>query len=179
MWTSLKAAAVVVLCAFGCATAPETPSGRRELEASADDTLRAMIRRDPSLNQVLSNAAGYVVFPSIGKGGVIVGGAYGQGVLYERGRRTGFVKVEQASLGAQLGGQTFSEVLILQNHEALRDVKDGDYTLSGDASVVALTAGAASTIEFNQGVAAVVMPRGGAMVDVSIAGQRLQYVPAG
>ena len=179
MWTTVKAAVVVVACVAGCATAPDTRAGRSDLEASARQTLRDMTLRQPSIQQVLNTSAGYVVFPRIGEGGVIVGGAYGQGVLFEGGRRTGFVKVEQASVGAVLGGKSYSEILVFRDREALRDVKDGEYELRADADVVVLTAGAAATTTFKGKVVAFVLPVGGLMVDVSVAGQRLQYVPAG
>lgn len=180
MWMTVRAAVVVVAaCIVGCATAPETGSGRADLEASARETVHNMIQREPSITRYIDGAAGYVVFPKIGEGGVIVGGAYGQGVLFERGRRTGFVKVEQAAVGAMLGGKSYSELLVLRTPEALRDVKDGEYELRGDADVVVLTEGAAATTTFKGSVVAFVMPIGGLMVDVSVAGQRLKYVPAG
>lgn len=179
MQMMMRAAAVVAVVVMGCATAPKSAGGRQELVVDAQNTLDQMVRRDPGLRQVIDNAAGYVVFPSIGKGGVIVGGAFGQGVLFERGQQTGFVKVEQASLGAQLGAQTFAELLVFSRASDVADVKDGDYTLSADASVIVLTSGAAASANLATGVTAFVMPLGGAMVDVSIAGQRLQFQPAG
>jgi hypothetical protein len=68
---------------------------------------------------------------------------------------------------------------VLRDPVVVQDVKDGDYTLGADASVVVLTTGAAESANFARGVAAFVMPLGGAMVDVSIAGQRIQFTPAG
>jgi lipid-binding SYLF domain-containing protein len=179
MQMMMRAAAVVVMCVVGCATSPSTPAGRQDLVRNAETTREQMVRRDPSLRSFLDQAAGYVVFPRIGKGGAIVGGAYGQGVLFEQGRATGFVKLEQASLGAQLGGQTFAELLVLGGPRDVRDVKDGDYTMSADASVIALTSGAAASANLADGVTAFVMPLGGLMVDVSVAGQRIQFEPAG
>lgn len=179
MWMTVRAAVVVTACIAGCATAPETRAGKADLEASARQTLRDMTMREPAIQQVLNGSAGYAVFPRIGEGGAIVGGAYGQGVLYEGGRRAGFIKVEQASVGAVLGGKSYSEIVVFRDRDALRDVKDGEYELRGDADVVVLTTGAAATTTFKGKVVAFVMPIGGLMVDVSVAGQRLKYVPAG
>ena len=102
MTTSL--ALVVVGCATiaGCATAPSTRAEQQGLQQQADATLSAMIARQPALRDVTRNALAYAVFPSIGKGGVVVGGAYGKGILYEGGVPTGFVSLSQASIGAQL-----------------------------------------------------------------------------
>jgi lipid-binding SYLF domain-containing protein len=138
-----------------------------------------MTQRDPSIRPVLDRAAGYVVFPKIGEGGAIIGGAYGQGVLFEHGQRIGFVKLEQASVGATLGGKTYAELLVFRDPADLQDVKDGEFTLTADADVVVLTAGAAATASLQAGVTAFVMPLGGLMVDASVAGQRLRFVPAG
>lgn len=179
MWMTVRAAVVVAACIAGCATAPDTRAGRADLDAKARQTLREMTMRVPAIQQVLDQSAGYAVFPSIGEGGAIIGGAYGQGILYEGGRRTGFVKVEQASVGAVLGGKSYAEIVVFRDREALRDVKDGEYELAGDADVVVLTTSAAATTTFKSKVVAFVMPVGGLMVDVSVAGQRFKFVPAG
>ena len=99
----------------GCATAPRTVQQRQDLEARADATLQTMIGRDPGLRDVLDASYGYAVFPEIGKGGFIVGAAYGRGILYEHGQAVGTVELNQGSLGAQLGGQTLSELLVLRD----------------------------------------------------------------
>lgn len=179
MTNLVRAAVVVVLGLIGCATAPKSPSGRSELVQQANGTLQEMMNRDPGVRDVLAQSAGYAVFPSVGKGGVIVGGAYGKGVLYQNGQVVGFVKLEQASLGATLGGQTFSELLALRNPNDVEKIKRGQYTVGADASVVALTTGAAASTQLGKNTAVFVLPRGGAMVDVSIAGQRINFVPMG
>lgn len=179
MWMTVRAAVVVALCVVGCATAPETASERNDLEASARETIHKMMARDPSISRFLDGAAGYVVFPKIGEGGMIVGGAYGQGVLFERGRRVGFMKLEQAQVGALLGGKSYAELVVFRTPEALRDVKDGEFEVRGNADVVLLTEGAAATTTFKSSVVAFVMPIGGLMANVSVAGQRLKYIPAG
>src|SRR3954467_13648980 len=106
----------------GCATAPATRSEKQSLQTSARATLDEMIVRTPAIQDTIRNAPAYAVFPSIGKGGVLVGVAYGPGILYENGVPTGYVWVEQSSIGAQLGGQTFSELLVLRTPQELADV---------------------------------------------------------
>src|ERR1041384_6053488 len=96
----------------GCATAPATNADRQNLRQSADATLNEMFTRNPDLQSLTRQAPAYAVFPSVGKGGVLVGGAYGKGILYEGGVPTGYVSLQQASSGAQLGGETFSELLL-------------------------------------------------------------------
>src|SRR6185295_20379584 len=95
-----------------CATAPKTASERRSLEESADATLGSMESRDPALKPLLDSAYAYAVFPDIGKGGAVVGAAYGRGVLFEQGRPAGYVELNQGSIGAQLGAQSFAELIV-------------------------------------------------------------------
>lgn len=180
MWiqrTSVIAALVIGIVA--CATAPKTESGRRDLETRADATLRTMIGRDPSLQGLLTSSAGYVVFPEIGKGGAIVGAAYGRGILYQGGRRVGFVELNQGSIGAQLGGQTFSELIVFQDRFAVERLKQGNFSLGANVSAVALNAGAAASANFQDGVAVFTVPRGGLMAELSVSGQQLNFEPRG
>jgi lipid-binding SYLF domain-containing protein len=162
-----------------CATAPKSPSSRAELEHESLTTLSAMTARDPGLDAHLRSSAGYAVFPNIGKGGFIAGAAYGRGVLYEHGVKAGFIELNQASLGAQIGGQTFAELIVFQNPADVAKVKAGEYSISGNASAVALTAGAAAATQFQNGVAVFVMPHGGVMAEMSVSGQKLNFVPRG
>lgn len=159
----------------GCATAPSTRAEKQSLQTSARATLDEMIARNPAIQDTLHNAPAYAVFPSIGKGGVLVGGAFGQGILYENGVPTGFVSVQQASIGAQLGGQTFAELLVLRTPEQVADVRAGRFTAGAHLGVVVLTAGASTGTNFNPNASVFVMPRGGLMVDVSVNGQRIKY----
>lgn len=175
----LMKSTVVAMLVLGaaCGGSPKTATERINLEQSAQTTLSQMQTRDPSLTGLLEEAHAYAVFPSIGKGGVIVGGAFGRGVLYERGRPSGFVELTQASIGAQLGGQTFSELIVLRDAYEVQKIKAGTFEVGGDASIVALTAGAARSVSLNRGSAVFVMPRGGLMVDISVTGQRLDFRP--
>ncbi len=173
---------MVLLIAFSsmasCATAPETVEERQSLEARAQTTVQEMIARDPGLQGVLDRAYGAIVFPDIGKGGAIVGAAWGRGVLFERGRPTGYVELNQASLGAQLGGQTFAELVVLQDRSAADRIRRDDvFEVGGDISAVALTAGAAAGSRFSDGMMIFQMPRGGMMVELSVSGQKLNFEP--
>lgn len=162
-----------------CATAPKSQSDRDALVQQAETTLQTMRKRDVNLDSLLQSSAGFVVLPNVGKAGFIAGGAHGRGVLYENGRPTGFVQLSQASVGAQVGAQSFSELIVFQNRSAVERLKRGKFELGANASAVALTAGAARSTNFVNGIAVFVLPRGGAMAELSISGQRLQFVPAG
>lgn len=175
--TTAAAALVAAGCAVfaGCATAPSTRNERDSLRRDADITLGQMIERDPALKDITNTAMAYAVFPTIGKGGALVGGAYGRGILYEAGAPTGYVSLEQASIGAQLGGQSFSELLVLRNAADIQNLKDGRFTAGANMGVVVLTAGANANASFDPNASVFVLPRGGLMVDVAIEGQHLKY----
>jgi lipid-binding SYLF domain-containing protein len=175
----LCALALVVIGSVACATAPKTPAAKRDLEANAAATLADMRARDGVLQSILDSSAGYVVFPEIGKGGAIVGAAYGRGILYEHGRKVGFVELNQGSIGAQLGGQTFSELIVFKDRFEVDKVKAGDFSLGANASAVVLTTGAAAGAQFVDGVAVFTVPRGGLMAELSVSGQKLNFQPRG
>lgn len=164
-----------LLASSACATAPKTTEDRQELSNDAHAALQKMRNKDPSLNGLLASSAGYVVFPEIGKGGFIVGGAYGRGILYERGRPTGYVELNQGSLGAQIGAQTFTELIVFKHRWNVEALKDGEFTLGANMSAVILTSGAGASTDFDGGVAVFIQPRGGAMAEVSISGQQINF----
>jgi lipid-binding SYLF domain-containing protein len=159
----------------GCATAPETPAAKKGLNEEAQGALAQMKAKDPKLNDFLNRSYGYAIFPSVGKGGVVVGGAYGRGVVYEQGRMIGYSELNQASVGLQLGGQTYSELIVFQNEDALGRLKSGNFDVGASASAVALNAGASAAARFENGVAIFTMPQGGLMFDVSVTGQKLNF----
>jgi lipid-binding SYLF domain-containing protein len=163
----------------GCATAPSSVSDQHSLEARARATLDEMVAREPGLANMLRTAAGYAVFPDVGKGGMLVGGAFGRGVLYQGGELAGFVKVEQASIGAQLGAQTFAELIVLPDVLAVDRMKRGDLTLGSDIGGIALTTGALARAQLTDGLYVFLLPRGGLMAELTLSGQRIEYQPRG
>ncbi|HVK86926.1 MAG TPA: lipid-binding SYLF domain-containing protein [Kofleriaceae bacterium] len=173
----LMSIALATATVGACAHRPETASEQRNLEQRANATLATMQQRDPGLRNLLGTSAGYVVFPEIGKGGLVVGGASGMGVLYERGMPVGSVRLTQASIGALAGGQTFAELITIRDPYQVQRLKMGQFKLGADISAVALTSGAAASAATGD-VSVFVMPRGGLMVDVSVAGQQLKFEPS-
>jgi lipid-binding SYLF domain-containing protein len=173
------ASALLVGTAAACGSTPDTPQEAANANQQANTALQMMINKDPSLPGLLESSAGYAVFPDIGKGGFIAGAAHGRGVLYEGGRPTGYVKLSQASLGAQIGAQTFTELIVFRSSYDVAKVKGNDYSLGGNVSAVVLTSGGAASTEFNNGVAVFVVPRGGAMAEVSLSGQKISFSKGG
>jgi lipid-binding SYLF domain-containing protein len=171
---------IITMLWIGCGgAAPSKQSDRFALQDKAQATLQSMMSKDSSLRPTLDTAAGYAILPEVGKGGLIVGAAHGRGVLYQNHRAIGYVELSQASVGAQAGAQSYSELVVFQNQADVERVKDNAYTIGGNVSAVALTAGAGASTEFKNGVAVFVEPHGGVMAEVSISGQRLKFAEGG
>ena len=175
--TALAGMLVVGMLVVGCSTAPKKESGREELRVESEATFKRMKLADPWLSNLLDKSAGYVVFPAVGKGGLIVGGAYGRGEVYEAGEFVGYADLSQATVGAQIGGQSFSELILFENKAAVETFKQGKLAFSANASAVAMKAGAAESARYTDGVLVFVMPQGGLMLEASIGGQTFSYQP--
>ena len=158
-----------------CATAPASREDRAALVTGSQSRLQQMQTADPTLGALLQKGYGYALFPNVGKGAVGVGGAYGRGVVYERGQHIGYSDLTQASLGAQVGGQSFSELLVFESKDALERFKAGQFSFAAGASAVVLKSGASTKANFIDGVAVVVQPIGGVMVEAAIGGQQFTY----
>jgi len=153
-------------------------SGSGDVDALMSDTRdakAAMIQADDNLQELFNTSAGYAIFPNVGKGAYIIGGASGNGVVYENGTMVGYSNLKQVDVGLQVGGKAYREVLFFKTQEALDDFKDGEYELSGNATAVIIEKGKSKTIKFQDGIAVATMPKAGAMVGVSVAGQRFGY----
>lgn len=178
MRTVFSSVAVLALfMAVGCTTAPRTQAEKQGLVSEAEATVAAMSAKDPSLRNMLDRHSNYAVYPNIGRAGAIVGGAYGRGVVFEDNRPVGFTEVNQASVGAQIGGQSFSQIIVFENEAALNRLKAGNFDVGAEASAVALTAGAADSTSFEGGVAVFQLPRGGLMAAATVNGQKINYEP--
>ena len=160
-----------------CATAPASRTEQNALLAEAASTLQQLRAEEPGVGGLVQRGYGYALFPTVTKGGLVVGGARGRGVVYARGQHIGYSELTQGSVGAQLGAETFSELLVFETKEALDRFTAGQLNFAANASAVVLKRGVAADIPFVNGVAVVVHPTGGAMVEASIGGQRFTYQP--
>lgn len=145
------------------------------------DVQRAIIdikRADPGIESFFENAAGYAVFPSVGKGGIIIGGAHGKGLVLVNEEVDGYTSLSQATIGLQLGGQKYSQFIFFRDETALGHFKRGNFEFGAQASAVAITAGASADAAYDQGVAIFTQASGGLMFEGTVGGQRFTYEPA-
>ncbi len=147
--------------------------------------------------EFFNSAYAYVIFPTIGKGGIGIGGAYGEGRVYRQGEYVGDTEMGQVTIGFQLGAQAYSEVIFLEDKRAFDTFTSGSFEFGAEASAVALTAGAnvkAGTTgqtagasggknnsenrgKYYRGMAVFTIAKGGLMYEASIGGQKFNYKP--
>ena len=133
------------------------------------------IKTDALLSKLFETAAGYVIFPNVGKGAVGVGGASGNGIVYENGKMIGKAKMSQVSVGFQVGGQAYRELIFFENKETLDRFKKNKVELSAQASAVAATAGASANAKYSEGVMIYTQQKGGLMYEASVGGQKFKF----
>jgi lipid-binding SYLF domain-containing protein len=138
---------------------------------------------------------GYAVFPTIGKGGLVVGAAHGTGHVYRQGKYVGDTSMTQLSVGLQAGGQAYSEIIFFEDQRAFDEFTSGNFSFSGNVSAVAITAAASASAgtegstagasggkkdattsgQYQKGVAVFTIAKGGLMYEASVAGQKFSY----
>lgn len=155
----------------GCASTPSDDT----LIGESRSALASFVDRDPSLQRWVDQAYGYAVFPNIGKGGFWVGGGFGRGVVFEQGRPVGRATASQATIGPQIGAQSYSQVIFFRDEAALRRFQRESFEFSAQATAVAATEGRAATTSYEKGVAVFNHARGGLMAEASVGGQKFRY----
>lgn len=172
-------ATVALSAAFlvGCSTAPPTPEAKEELSRTAAAERQEWNTLDPQLEAFTRKGHGFAFFPEVTKGGAGIGGAYGRGVVYEQGQHVGYADLTLGSVGLQLGGQTYSELIVFESKAALDRLKQNRMDFGANATAVIATTGAAVNTRFVDGIAVFVRPTAGAMAEATLDGQRITYVP--
>ena len=143
--------------------------------AEARQAIAEFKQADPSLKRFFGAAHAYAVFPTVGKGGFGIGGAYGRGLVFRGGQVVGETSLTQLTIGFQLGGQAYREIIFFEDRSTFDDFKKGNFELSAQASAVAATFGASADADFDNGVAVFTLAKGGLMYEASIGGQKFSY----
>lgn len=177
MKKSIRNTAMAVCIAALSASLVQAKEDLAELQTASQQAISAFQNTDPSMSTFFANSAGYAVFPSVGKGGLIVGGARGQGLVYQTGNVVGQATMTQATIGAQIGGQSFSEIIFFENPTALQNFKSGTFEMTADVSAVAASSGASKSARYSRGVAVFTMARKGLMAQAAVGGQKFKFEP--
>ena len=128
-----------------------------------------------SLKIYFKKARGYAVFPNVGKGGIGIGGARGKGEVFEKGNVIGSTTLTQVSIGFQLGGQAFSQIIFFKDKKSLERFTEGNFEFGASASAALITEGANASADYSDGVAVHTFSKGGLMYEASIGGQKFSY----
>ena len=193
--TTRRAAAVLALIAVFLVV----PALAKEKKVEDYSATIAEFQKIPDVAAFFGNAHGYAIFPTIGKGGLGIGGSHGKGQVYVGGKVVGFTSTTDISVGLQAGGQAYSQVIFFENADALNKFTTGKFEFAASASAIAVqsTAGASAGTEgtganasssktadkatanakYQDGIVVFTMAKGGLMYAATIAGQKYTYAP--
>ena len=163
-----------------------------------DDTV-SVFKNAGESGKFFAKSYGYAVFPTIGKGGIGVGGAHGKGRVYANGKHVGDTSMTQLSIGWQLGGQAYSQIIFFEDKRAFDEFTSGDFEFGAEAGAVAITAAASASAattggtatasggkkdaktagEYHKGMAVFTVAKGGLMYEAAVKGQKFSYKPKG
>ena len=161
-------------------TAPPAAAKRKskeDISQEVKDVKKQWQEKDNTFNSTLKKAYAYAIFPEVGKGGFIVGASHGAGEVYKKGKLIGRAKMTQTTVGAQVGGQTYAEVILFQNKGALDRFKRGGFEGSAAATAIGGKKGAAAACKYKDGVIIMVLPLKGGMAEAAGGGQKFDFEP--
>ena len=168
---------VLIAGAFTTSINAFEPDSSDKMQLDVKVAILNIKAKDPGIQDFFDNSAGYAVFPSVGKGGFIVGGAFGRGLVLVNEQVDGYTSLSQGTIGFQIGGQKYSQFIFFKDETALNHFKRGNFEFGAQASAVAITAGASSDAAYDSGVAIFTVAGGGLMFEGSVGGQRFSYEP--
>lgn len=152
----------------------QSPKNKRII-ADSKVARSEFIKADKLMSNLFDNAYGYAIFPNVGKGGLGIGGASGNGAVFEKGKIIGMAKLTQLTIGLQGGGQAYREVIFFEKESDLNRFKENKIELSAQTSAVAVTAGASGNAKYKDGVMIFSQTKGGLMYEASIGGQTFKF----
>ncbi|NAS12175.1 lipid-binding SYLF domain-containing protein [Poritiphilus flavus] len=147
------------------------------LELNASEAMQIVLEKSPKLESFKDEAYGYAVFPKVTKAAIGVGGAAGNGIVYEEDEVVGRAHLKQVTAGIQFGGQQYIEVIFFENEETFEKFTNGKLKFDAQASAVALKSGVSIDAAYQDGVAVFTLTKGGVMYEASIGGQHFNYHP--
>ena len=156
----------------------------------------ADFKSSTATKEFFNKAYGYAVYPTIGKGGLVIGAAHGKGLVYLNNKKVGKTSMTQLSIGFQLGGQVYSQIVFFQDKRSFDEFTSGNFEFAAGASAVALTAAAQAQVGssgisssqgtdssstkqnkviYHKGMAVMTLTKGGLMYEAALAGQKYSY----
>ncbi|NOQ91317.1 MAG: hypothetical protein GQ552_01215 [Flavobacteriaceae bacterium] len=146
-----------------------------KLQNQVNDSRLMMAKENPNVGKMYNNAYGYVVFPKITKGGLIVGGAGGHGLVFEKNTVIGASTLMQATIGAQIGGQQYAEYIFFEDKAALDRFTNNKFKFASEISAVALDKAVSGNVDYQDGVAVYTHSNKGLMAEAALGTQKFKY----
>lgn len=160
---------------FAISTMAQSKEKQKEIIEDSKEAKAAFLKKDEGMAKFFNKSYGYVMFPNVGKGGLGVGGAAGNGTAYKQGSLVGMAKLTQVSIGFQAGGQAFREVIFFETQKEFDRFTENKIEFTAQVSAVAAAAGASANAKYVEGVAIFTMAKGGLMYEASVAGQKFKF----
>jgi lipid-binding SYLF domain-containing protein len=172
--------------------------GTAQVRADVYSDAAELFRNTESANPFFPRSYGYAIFPTVGKGGFILAGGYGRGRVFVAGDPVGDTTLTQASVGFQIGGQAYTQIIFFEDERAFREFTQGNFEFGGQvnatviianaqatASTAGTTAGASGGVRdaeaaptgYHKGMAVFLIATGGLMFEASVGGQKFKYQP--
>ncbi|MBW4361755.1 YSC84-related protein [Flavobacterium taihuense] len=170
IWVMMMVCVINITSTFG-----QSDSKKNKIVADCNTAKAEFIKTDHLMSGIFEKAYGYVIFPNVGKGGVGVGGAAGNGAVYENNKLIGMAKLSQLSIGLQAGGQAYREIIFFESKKAMDRFKDSKFEFAAQVSAVAAKAGASGNAKYTDGVMVFTMQKGGLMYEASVGGQKFKF----
>jgi lipid-binding SYLF domain-containing protein len=170
LWVMILVCVINTMPMFG-----QSDSKNNKIIADSKTAKSEFIKTDHLMSGIFEKAYGYVIFPNVGKGGIGVGGAAGNGAVYEKNTLIGMAKLSQLSIGLQAGGQAYREIIFFESKKAMDHFKASKFEFSAQVSAVAAKAGASGSAKYTDGVMVFTMAKGGLMYEASVGGQKFKF----
>ena len=175
---------ILALCCITAVTAAfaagdKKPATATNASQETTDIIALFKRTDPDMLLWFTNSAGYVVFPGVTKGAIGIGAAYGKGEVFEKEKLIGTATLTQVTIGVQLGGQEYAEVIFFEDKTALANFTKNQFAMSADLSAIAAAEGASTHASYQQSVAVFTLAKSGLMFEASVGGQKFRFTPLG
>lgn len=173
---SINLYCTLVLSLFISASVMGQSKGKQQkIIQDSKDAKAAFLKADSQMSELFKSAYGYAIFPNVGKGGLGVGGAAGNGVVWQQGKMIGMAKLTQLNIGFQAGGQAYREVIFFEDEDTLSRLKANKVEFAAQVSAVAVASGVSADAKYSEGVAVFTMAKGGLMYEAAVGGQKFKF----
>lgn len=166
----------VLMFLLGCQPTPKTAGEKLDMSTAVDRAL-SHFRSDSKASKFFADAYGWAVFPQVTRGAVLLGASNGRGEVYRAGQKVGYATVTSVTVGAQVGGQTYAEIVFFQNKKAFTTFTSNQLTGQASAGAVAGDQGELDVADYSRGVAIFTANNSGLIVAADIGGQKFMYEP--